>query len=819
MSRFFRSKSFTSLGSRPPISPSSPSRPALPPRIGTSTTSDAASGSPSTEGNTTDGSFPILTSIQAQWNKGLIQHNDFRLHAALTTFKRLLRILRSPTGDNSSPTTEDYASAGSSPYHTLLPEEIALLYINIALIHAYLGSYYLAASAFEEALVLDEASGIAWFGLGITRFYLKELGASKRAFNKCLACFVAQDMHGVKYQKEELIYNVWPGRSTMFNKSDVVKDNDGSKGPIAAWKVFEGILGSNLPDNQWRLEWVRVDWNWRNVMFERNHVRRGVERPGNWNGMNGIPAGVIFGLDLRARRGLGVTDRLMSDDYELKDLFPDSAYATTANELNSFGASLVKRKWTGIQQKLLRRKSTTNKRARLQKPAPISNPISSPTSSNDQSLFARSNEGTSRTPTQAYFFPQSPGIRHGWLEPSSPTSLHYNDGSPHDNDTDEEEIQHESDRRGSIENQQLSMFPTRQSSLAVPLTRPQRRRSRGLRLSINTVVYRPDRIEEEPLEHENGKPQHRHKKGQNKLIHTAGRTRHDRPQSSDSDISPRDTSRGVRQIESIVPLERVMPPVLTQDIFAVPARRGSRSSQTATDYGHDSFMTDGISTLGSGVYFPHLSDSRRPSHATDISSYAQDSRRSSHATDMTDGISSRGSRDLFPQFSDSRRPSHATDISFNSLQTEDEGDEASCRPSTMITLTPATPLNSNGHNLSVTASSLGDLVDSYHHCSLNTESFDPASLEAICEQANVWESMAVAPLQVHKKERMSVTGRSCLGEWEWEEEYERWQRKVSEPTEEVDGDADVAGEGEDKDKEDDDYSFGEMLKPTVFEGF
>ncbi|KAL8770212.1 MAG: hypothetical protein Q9209_004054 [Squamulea sp. 1 TL-2023] len=742
-----------SLSSRLSLPPPSPSWPDPYQRIGSSIASDEATIPHATDVSGTENSSLSLTSIHSKWTLGLEQYANFQLHAALSTFKRILRTLRIPAEEISNPVTESEIHPVSIPYRLLLPEEVALLYVNIALIHAYLGSYFLAAQAFQEALELDKTSGVAWFGLGVVRFYSRELRASKKAFGDCLKCFVAQTTNGDKYYQEELTYRVWPGPLGPPDRPNTVKGNDHSEGSPISLGSFQGILGSRLPDNQWKLERTRVEWNWRNALFERNWVRKGVEKPGNW-GLNGIPAGVIFALDTNANRG-SIAERA-ANDVDLRDArLLSLPNLDPVNHLRSTKGSLVKRKWTGIQEKFLNRESSITKRTRLFRSAASSNSIPFPTCTEDQSPFDDSSIDALQDPIQAASF-RSLGLDKLSLPPTSPSPLQPpSPSTPHtvrSHDLEDNYIRVVSDHQAIHTTEAPLIFPLRQSSLFVPPTNAHRPNSRGLRLSVNTAIHDIDKIDEEHSDNENGYPEQ------------------ERPDSPNSaEISPHDTSHGIRNI--------VQPPVFTQDFIAVPYTRDrskSPLSVTAPDaeYGHDSFMTDAISSLDSGVasiFFPHLT------------------------------------------VDNSRRPSHATDISFIEVEAEGDGngenadDPSTRKPSAMLTITPATPLQSDDRYGPMIVSSTGD-SDVYLGCSPR---LDTEALERLCDAEN-------ARMASSRMEKMSVTGRTCPGEWEYEEEYKQWYGAL---TSKDDSNGSTEGIQGDEEEEDYEYNFGEMLRPVAFEGF
>ncbi len=160
---------------------------------------------------------------------------------------------------------------------------------------------------------------------------------------------------------------------------------------------------------------------------------------------------------------------------------------------------------------------------------------------------------------------------------------------------------------------------------------------------------------------------------------------------------------------------------------------------------------------------------------------------------------------MFPRFPDqysgsSRRPSWASGVweaSPGTAESSKYNDHSSRKPSAIVTLTPATPERGSeqGH---ATTTIIDDLIDNYD-VGYNLDpcySPYPPDLEADLND----EDMAVAPLDI-KKERMSITGRTCLGEWEWEEQYRRWKEEDSAGTD-----------------EEDDAMVGEMLLPRRYEG-
>ncbi|KAL8924813.1 MAG: hypothetical protein Q9172_002528 [Xanthocarpia lactea] len=781
MSRFFKSKSFTSLGSRSSLPPASPSWPSTPSKVGSSTDSNGASVSFPSGVLATRNSSLTLTSIHAQWKLGLMHYYNFQLHAALSTFKRLLRTLRIPTEGTSSPITDGFTFPIPIRYQTLSTEEIALLYINIALIHAYLGSYYLAAQAFDEALVLDEASGIAWFGLGIAKFYLRELRASKAAFGKCIACFVAQNINGSRYQKNELIYKVWAGQLEPLDRPGTVKDTDGSEDLAFNRYPFNGIMSSRLADGQWKLELTRVEWNLRMAIIERNWVRKGAKKPGEW-GLNGIPAGVIFGIDSGISHVSNAEIPQAGNDKEHKDdRFLSVTDTIPVSHLRSTRGSLVKRKWIGIQQKLLHREPSTTRGSRLFRSAASSKSIPSPTSSIEQTLFAFNKDPALSTPIQTAS-PRSLGLGGGSL-PSSSHSTAQTVDRPSNDDFSDHYRRLASDHHAIHPNEAspTPTFPIRHSSLSVPTSRPSRP-SRALRLSTNTVIHDNDKIEEEYYEGENENIQQ------------------NRCESPNSDeVSPHDTSHGIRHVNRIPSFERTTQSIFTQDFIAIPSTRHHQHSRSksrsntperatsgaaATEYGHDSFMTDAISSLGSGMqstFFPQISWSRRPSVATDVCSIEV----------------------IYDDDNDDDVGDEEQDHQYNNIN----------KPSALLTLvTPATPEMHHHHS----ECDIDNLDDKHYAYPYGNNSPSPPLAQRLCDDDDKDDddgySQDAIALVVPERKKMSVTGRTCLSEWEWEDEYARWREEGQ-----LGFHGQVQVQHEDDGGDDDDEG-GEILRAVCFEG-
>lgn len=161
---------------------------------------------------------------------------------SLSHLKRLLRTLK------------------SLPRPLLTPAQTAPLYLNVALILAYLGEYFLAAESFHKAVELDGNSAIGWHGLGGMKFLLGDWKAARKAWNTCLSC--------LEY-RSYIKYRVWKIGGSFA-------EEDSRKLELA-----------------WVLEKSRVEWNISFAELENKEKREPMQEQ-VW-GINGIPAGLVFG--------------------------------------------------------------------------------------------------------------------------------------------------------------------------------------------------------------------------------------------------------------------------------------------------------------------------------------------------------------------------------------------------------------------------------------------------------------------------------------------------------------------------------------------
>ena len=191
-------------------------------------------------------------------------------------------------------------------------------------------------------------------------------------------------------------------------------------------------------------------------------------------------------------------------------------------------------------------------------------------------------------------------------------------------------------------------------------------------------------------------------------------------------------------------------------------------------------MTDAISSLGSGMqsaFFPHISSSRRPSVAPDVCSI---------------------------------------EVVYDDNDDNDENEEqdhqhTNHKPSALLTLiTPATPEMYQHHS----ECDIEDLDGNPYAYPYDNNSPSPPLAQQLCDDDTKDDADGYArgamTLVVPERKKISVTGRTCLGEWEWEYEYARWRGEAD-----LEFDGQVQVQREDGDEDD---GGGEMLRAVCFEG-
>ncbi|KAL8664394.1 MAG: hypothetical protein Q9202_003084 [Teloschistes flavicans] len=825
-----------------------------------------------------------LRAINNYWTEGLIEFDGFDLHSALSIFKTLLRTLRSAEHEQSPSTTSDEATNEAPPYRFLLPEEIALLYVNIALIHGFLGSYYLAAIAFDEALLLDEASAVAWFGLGIAKFYLHELRASKTAFRKCHNCFLSHGDVGTRHWRDEITYKVWNGSGEQSPNMGYAVLNDSHKTDDASGL---GLLQTNVfakafPNGMWKLRRSQVVWNFEVIVRERHSLqKKGQEGAGARTQLQGIPVGVIFGLDVEARNRLVSSNddnNKTSIHFVKKHARGDSAEtvipygSNPVGELRGTPANFIKQKWAAIQQRLKSRRIDPAATARILALSPPNAPAMSDNPNHQGRPISRGRMDT--TPTQGSVGHQNTRPRSASLPSSSFNSRVIIPNRFEDALSDEDDrssVSTDINIGNRINSVSLNNRPHEYLiSPDSPATSFQQQRSSCSSSSlISNMMQAVDSFREELEADAQGdrliNRDSQNKNDINNETHSPSSQyvqHHQDPADHYNANSPNTTHD--RRVTTIQPGDIVLPNLihdLTTDAaletYILPATRYVPLPRAAPCPLSDSFMTDGVSSLAShdrAHMFPSLDSapgSRGPSSAFVDS--APPSRRPS-----MDHCKSPNDQHHHYHPHHSPHSSNGT-IIWNPVY-EEAYERLSGRrtatssqpPAPAVEITSATPTqfsfppscSSSSSSLPVTATStahpastntIDDLLDSY---AIRSPAPPPApntphwaqcvpeadNTAAVIAALNAQENAGAVGKWGRADLRMGACGRECLGEWEWEEAYGKW--RVREGLEEGgDDDEEVEEEGKEGEGGEEGGAVGEggegvqeMLKPVCFEG-
>ncbi|KAL9579985.1 MAG: hypothetical protein Q9212_004762, partial [Teloschistes hypoglaucus] len=628
MSKFFKRLSFSSRSTRPAAA----SKSSEPPDSSASSQVPYLSSRPSKAASSQQQVAELyattLGAINDAWTKGLTKFDDFDLLSALSIFKTLLRTLRSPEDEHPPDTVDDEATNETPPYRFLLPEEVALLFINIALIHGFLGSYYLAAIAFDEALLLDEGSAMAWFGLGIARFHLHELRASKRAFRKCHKCFLTDGTVGEIHWMDKITYRIWngPGDQSVATGYAAVKHTNNSEDASSPRLLPKNVFAQAFPNGVWKLRRSRVAWNFSVIGQERERKKlrkKGQEDIGPRRQMKGIPVGVIFALDVEARNRLVNSNddkNQMSKHFVKKHSRGNSAETiiqygkNPVGELRGAPAHFVKQKWAAIQQRLKNRKTDHAATARLLASSP---PNALALSDSAQSRGRSISRGRmSTTPTQGIVSHQQNGPRGASLPPSSFNSRVMIPNRFEDALSDEDDHSCMSPNiniRNSIDSASPNNHPHEYSSprLSSVISFRWTRTSRSSAI-INDTMQAIDNFREE-LEADAQGDRSLNPDSQNESD-VNGDTLSPSPQDVQHQQDPSDHHYGIsledtshnHRMTSIQPGDIVLPNLMQDlttdslsDTYILPATTYVPPPRFLPANLSDSFMTDGISSLGS----------------------------------------------------------------------------------------------------------------------------------------------------------------------------------------------------------------------------
>ncbi|KAI4199400.1 MAG: hypothetical protein LQ350_004625, partial [Teloschistes chrysophthalmus] len=650
MSKFFKRLSFASRSTRPAAAskssePQDSSASSQVPNLSSRPSKAASSQQRAAELYAT-----TLGAINEAWDEGLTRFGDFDLLSALSIFKNLLRTLRSPEDEHPPDTIDNEASKETPPYRFLLPEEVALLFINIALIHGFLGSYYLAAIAFDEALLLDEASAIAWFGLGIAKFHLHELRASKRAFRKCHKCFLNDGTVGSTHWMDKTTYKIWNGDQSLATWYAAVNHTNNSEDASSPGLLPRKFFAQAFPKGVWKLRRSRVAWNFSVVGQERERKKlrkKGQEDIGPRRHLKGIPVGVIFALDVEARNRLvnsNEDNNQTSKHFVKKNSRGNSAETiiqygkNPVGELRGTPAHFVKQNWAVIQQKLKNRKTDHAAIARLLASSPPN--VLALSDSADSRGRSVSRGRMSRTPTQRTVSHQQKRPRSASLPPSSFNSRVVIPNRFEDALSDEDDhsfVPSNINIRNSINAASPNNHPHENSSprLSSVISFRWTRASRSSAI-INDTMQAIDNFREEleadaqgdrsinpdnpESQNENDINGHTHSPSTQYVQHQQDSSNHDDADTPDSHYNHRWTTIQPGDIA----LPNLMQDLTTDtlsDTYILPATTYIPPPRFPPSNLSDSFMTDGVSSLGShdrAHMFPSLDStpsSRRPSYA------------------------------------------------------------------------------------------------------------------------------------------------------------------------------------------------------------
>ena len=193
------------------------------------------------------------------------------------------------------------------------------------------------------------------------------------------------------------------------------------------------------------------------------------------------------------------------------------------------------------------------------------------------------------------------------------------------------------------------------------------------------------------------------------------------------------------------------------------------------------YRTSEISSLGSGPrFFPSLSSHREE---TDFIINASSEPTPDGSVTQGRPVSCASTISEILENYSPRSPRNQPN--FNSPTTNDHPDSPALASSILLHPSPLRPRHTSIKRLS-------NAAESSHSSGLSRR-------DVMADEIRL-----PTPEPVCGRSRLSITGRTCLGEWEWEDKYERWMRGEA--------DADPWSEGEE-----DEGTF--MLKPVAFEGF
>ena len=239
-----------------------------------------------------------LSCIHTTWTNALSLPPTQRL----SSLRRLLRHLSS-TSSPKSHLKSDLSSLVSSPATTVLVDpSLTRLHLDLALTYAFLGEYCLASIFFKEAvaasLPLCRYTAFALYGLGLANAELKQWRSAKRQWKRCLECFNKTGDDRIVFQSAARMER---NEHVMHPGTEI----QGIGGPTSN-SPFSG-LG---PGRVFSLERCRVERNVQIALLvtSSRHFQVSVPYPSQQQnyGINGIPAGMVFGPDWPA--GLSISN-------------------------------------------------------------------------------------------------------------------------------------------------------------------------------------------------------------------------------------------------------------------------------------------------------------------------------------------------------------------------------------------------------------------------------------------------------------------------------------------------------------------------------
>ena len=189
-----------------------------------------------------------------QWHRAIFHYHIHEPWECSSIFKRLIKTLRrSDTDDSRQQETRK--------------ETLARLYFNLGILRAYDGEFFLAGKAFQNSIDCREDLVIAWYGRGLSDFFLEKYKDAYDAFSK--ACWLIEQKRSSK-----ITTNIIDWRFLPLSKD------------------YHPLGSDVLAITSWDLRLIRIEWNRRRagMMFEPSFS---YEQRHQFT-VNGIPAGFML---------------------------------------------------------------------------------------------------------------------------------------------------------------------------------------------------------------------------------------------------------------------------------------------------------------------------------------------------------------------------------------------------------------------------------------------------------------------------------------------------------------------------------------------